>query len=281
MLRQIRKVAVLFFEANLIYFVWNAGISIVKGQFIAYLSTTFTVSNIARFLLLNETHLAYHLWYLGALLYVLLIMVVVGRVERITKRNLRKTLYYITPFLLFGDLILGKYSLLFFHREFSVAFVRNWLFVGIPYFTIGMWLKDNSEKWRSVKKRSVITIMIVALVTSWIERLILITNDLNASRDHYLSTTILAVSVFVFFAEYVGKNDNKIAAIGRNDSTWVYILHVIMITVLGFGFRFAGLSTAFMYLSPIIVFFWTLAMIEFIRFLWNTCFKNQSKRGRL
>ena len=53
------------------------------------------------------------------------------------KLKIEKCLVFAAPFLLMGDLILGKYSVLLLGREFPYILVRNFLFVGIPYFCIG------------------------------------------------------------------------------------------------------------------------------------------------
>ena len=96
------------------------------------------------FIFLNENPFAGHLWYLSAYLYVLLIMKVVD------KYRLWKPLLWLTPFLLLGDLVLGKYSLLLLNREFPFVYVRNFLFVGLPYFMIGVWIKMNIDRLQTV-----------------------------------------------------------------------------------------------------------------------------------
>ena len=60
-------------------------------------------------------------------------------------------MFYAIPILLLTDLILGKYSLLFLDREFPVIYVRNFLFVGLPYFALGACLKKYSDKISKIK----------------------------------------------------------------------------------------------------------------------------------
>ena len=64
------------------------------------------------FIVLNENPFGFHLWYLGAYLYVLLI---VGFVDKYDKWNY---LFMLIPILLAGDLIFGKYSLLLLNKEY-------------------------------------------------------------------------------------------------------------------------------------------------------------------
>ena len=81
-----------------------------------------------------------HLWYLSALVYTLVIVAFVDKISD------RKLLYYLIPLLLLGELAFGKYSMLIFHRTYQLALVRNFLFVGIPYFCIGDWLYVHRDK---------------------------------------------------------------------------------------------------------------------------------------
>lgn len=98
------------------------------------------------FIVLNDNPFGFHLWYLGAYLYVLLMMTVVDRYK------LWSLLYLITPVLLLGDLVLGKYSLLLLNHEFPYVYVRNFLFVGIPYFTIGVYIKQHVASLAKVNR---------------------------------------------------------------------------------------------------------------------------------
>lgn len=91
------------------------------------------------FLLFNQNPFVFHLWYLSAYLYVLLI------VSIFDKYNKWQILFYFIPVLLLGDLILGKYSLVLLNKEFPYVWVRNFLFVGLPYFSLGAWIKKTTR----------------------------------------------------------------------------------------------------------------------------------------
>ena len=69
------------------------------------------------FIVLNENPFGFHLWYLGAYLYVLLI---VGFVDKYDKWNY---LFMLIPILLAGDLIFGKYSLLLLNKEYPYIYM--------------------------------------------------------------------------------------------------------------------------------------------------------------
>ncbi len=296
----------------MLFLIWNIALDILRREnIVAYIRSIFTGKNILEFLVLNESPLAGHLWYLGAILYVLVIVLLVDKLNCrkllyyltpvlliadlvfgkysllifhqefpyilvrnflcvgipyfcignliMDKLNCRKLLYYLTPVLLIADLVFGKYSLLIFHQEFPYILVRNFLCVGIPYFCIGNLIREKrcSEKWN---KKVLQVLIIVFVITSLAERFVLVNAGLNATRDHYISTTFLAICLFV----YTLKSDwhNKgLAVIGRKYSTWLYIIHPIFITVFSIVVGKLGLKLIYRHVAPIVVYCATLVFL--------------------
>lgn len=177
----------------------------------------------------------------------------------VDKLNCRKLLYYLTPVLLIADLAFGKYSLLIFHREFPYILVRNFLCVGIPYFCIGNLIREKrySEKWN---KKVLQGLIIVFAITSFAERFILVSAGLNATRDHYLSTTLLAICLFVYTLKSNWHNKG-LTVIGRKYSTWLYVIHPIFITVFSIVVGKLGLKSVYRCVAPIVVYCATLTFL--------------------
>ena len=71
---QIKKILFLFISANVFYFILNLLLMIFKGSVVQYLNNCFTFKNIFLFVFFNESPFGGHLWYLGAILYVLIIV---------------------------------------------------------------------------------------------------------------------------------------------------------------------------------------------------------------
>ena len=252
--RQIKKILYLVIEANMLFFIWNIALNVLrKENIVAYIRSIYTGKNILEFLALNESLLAGHLWYLGAILYVLVIVLLMDRF------NCKKVLYYLTPVLLIADLVFGKYSLLIFHREFPYILVRNFLCVGIPYFCIGNLIREkrSSEKWNKKVLRALI---VVFAITSLTERFALVNAGLNATRDHYLSTTFLAICLFVYTLKS-NWNNKGLAVIGRKYSTWLYIMHPIFITVFSMIVGKLGIKSIYRCIAPIVVYCATLVFL--------------------
>ena len=252
--QQIKKIFYLVVEANILFFIWNIVLDILRrDSIVTYVRSIFTGKNILKFLALNESPLAGHLWYLGAILYVLIIVFLMD------KFNCRKTLYYLTPVLLIADLVFGKYSLLIFHRQFPYILVRNFLCVGIPYFCIGNIIREKqfAKKWN----KKVLQILIpVFAITSLAERFVLVNAGLNATRDHYISTTFLASCLFVYAFKVIGSN-KYLAVIGRKYSTWIYIIHPIFITAFSIVVGKLGIKSIYRCVAPIVVYCATLVFL--------------------
>lgn len=90
--KQIKKILKLLIEANVIFLIWNILCKVFCGKnIIHYLQSTITLKNIIKFVVFNESPLGVHLWYLGAVFYVLLIVFFFGQIE--TEKN---TIYFST-----------------------------------------------------------------------------------------------------------------------------------------------------------------------------------------
>lgn len=189
--------------------------------------------NIFQFLLFNVTFVSGHLWYLSALLYVLIIS------RFIYCKKAWKLVVLSTPILLLIDLMFGKYSLVIFGREFPYIYLRNFIFVGIPYFTIGTIIRQKESNKKSYHKVWGWNICILIILNIF-ERFTLVSLNLNAERDQYVVTTFLAISLFVFFKRRSNKIsllEGLLAVIGKKYSTWIYILHPIVMTGCSLVFR--------------------------------------------
>lgn len=164
--------------------------------------------------------------------------------------------------LLLGDLIFGKYSIVVWGKEFPYILVRNFLFVGIPYFSIGQLIRNGIIP--KIEKKLLEMLIIIFSLTTLLERFLLVNLGMNAIRDHYISTTFLAIAVFLFFLFYVKQGENVAARLGRQDSTWIYIIHPMVITVLGKSVKGMEIETTYNLVRPIVVFVAAALLVDAI-----------------
>lgn len=265
---QIKKIFRIMLFSNILYFLWDLALAGEKS--VKYLISLLDFRVVLKFVIFNVSPFWGHLWYLNAILYVLLIMYFVKN---------KKAVYIMEcmiPILLMTDLIFGKYSMLVFGREFPYIIVRNFCFVGIPYFLIGKII--NRNKAMIINKKSTIkyvSLFVIGVCVILVERFMLIYNNLDVTRNHYIGTTISAVALFVVFLSYYKKKEslNRIekimCIIGREYSLYVYIIHPIIIRVISALSNRLNVMNAYDYFGAIIVFITSICVAYVVRVLYN------------
>lgn len=259
---QIKKIFRLFLCVNVLYLCWKVLLSIASGKgLLKYFEEILTVDLIIEGLVFNESPFNGHLWYLGALLYSLIIIFMFNRLKAI------KILFFITPFLLMTDLIFGKYSCVLLGVEFPVFYVRNFLFVGIPYIIIGMLIRNLEKKKIYIYKWIPIFGILVFTLTTILEKYMLEINALDTTRDHYISTTLLATSVFIYFSQFYTIRtgiSNILVKIGRDYSLGIYVLHPIIMTLMSKLFKAINLYQMYKYVRPILIYIVTAIITAYL-----------------
>lgn len=255
--KQIKKLFRMFIGANFLFFVWSLFKSCLSDESVLInVGDMISVKSILKFLLFNESPFGAHLWYLGAILYVLLIVFALER------KWDRKKFYPIVPLLLLTDLIFGKYSLLLFGQTIPYVLVRNFLFVGLPYFLIGDMLYRYNVK---INIKTSVLLMFIFACSTLLERFILGAFNLNAERDHYISTTFLAIFTFLFAVQLNSKSNckwyNTLCYIGAKLSSSIYIFHPIFIIVIAkvvnLLSKYVKLNIVYGYIAPFVIFTFT------------------------
>lgn len=253
--RNIKNIFHILAWATLLFLIIKEAITISHGEFFIP-----SLKQWLCFLVFNENPFGMHLWYLGAYLYVLLIMTFVD------KYKLWKPMLIATPFLILGDLLLGKYSLLLLNCEFYFVLVRNFFFVGIPYFMIGTWIKKHRMKLLSVNKCIYLGGVITFSITSIIEKEILLFLDKNPVREHYFSTTFLAIFLFLFVLSFKKVSPTKISRIGATDSLYIYIFHPLFIMTIPYMIKnFLYVQYCYQVTAPFVVLLLTIIFTVFLR----------------
>lgn len=190
--KQIRKIFLLMIISNVTYFILELLIAVTKGhgatlEFIHGLN----FERFINFLLFNDTRICPPLWYLSALLYVLIIIRVVHH------RNIKVEIILVGVMLSVGECF-GEFAMFIFGRSFPEYLSRNFLFIGLPYFLIGCIIRNKEQIIiERVNKVNGIICIIISLLFMTVEKIILNRMLINRSFDHYVSTTFLTLSIFV------------------------------------------------------------------------------------
>ena len=114
------------------------------------------------FILWNFSPLSPHLWYLQALVYVLVIAFIVEHL------GLRKLAYLAIPVLLAGNLIKGNYSLLLLGKDYChVYYARNFLYCGLPFFWLGCLFGERKEALEGCLDKKKMTLLLGGILVFW------------------------------------------------------------------------------------------------------------------
>lgn len=251
--KQVKKIVFITFVATVLYFFISLSVNLYDGASLEqYFIWAFDPARIPNLLFMNEAPWGGHLWYLFALLYVLLIAEIIGRF------GLEKLMFIATPVLLLACTVLGNYSMAFLGRSANLYLTRNFLFTGLPYFYAGHFIAAHKDKWTQKSKLITWGAFAGAAIfafTSCLEFYILESRGLSTIYDHYFSTPFLAVCVFLFFLKLPEFLDIRfLVHIGKEYSLLVYILHLAVVTLLE---RLAGrmlLREYYDWVAPVLVY---------------------------
>lgn len=253
-MKQLMKLVRLFISATVLFLLWSALCCLLKKQpLFPTVSDAFNVNTIVNLLLLNMALFGGHLWYLKAIIYVLLVVFLFEKVAD------RRKLYPLIPILTLGNLILGAYSPLLLGQTIKLLVTRNFFFTGLPAFLMGDLIYRKQFKIKA-------TVALILSVVFWLAT-ILEASLLNAFQVHgkgevYICNALSAFFAFLFATQYHCTRNTPLyqtlCNIGAKFSTTIYILHPIVITTLGTFTVFIGQlfkpAYGLYYIQPFLVF---------------------------
>ena len=228
--RQLKKIGELFITSNLLYAIFTSVVMpIFHDDPAGFWKTCLTGESVFNFLVLNDSPFGYHLWYIGAVLYVLLIFNIL-----ISTNKINHVVAYM-PLLLILAVILGVYSKFFFKNGFPISMSRNFITVGIPSMAIGYMLPTVLNRKHHFNRNAWMLILVFSMAIV-MERFILHRLGILSKGSIFIMTVPLAVSIFLFAAsdEHVHSSSvmKILADVGRCDSANIYIYHMLFIIVL-------------------------------------------------
>lgn len=201
------------------------------------------------FFMFNTLPYGGHLWYIIAYIYILVIMLFVE------KYNLYKPLFIITPILLVGTIAIGTYSEIFLSSTFPVPYSRNFLFTGLPFFSLGMIVKHFKPALST-------PLLITSMIMSYILGLAEVHYLGVFGGDCYLSTIFLSASTFLLFLNIKQPKDTLFSKIGREDGLYIYVLHFI---IANFTNKYSAQVPILLYISTPLVLLLTLLLIDILK----------------
>ena len=261
--RQLARLLAITVEANVLYIPWMLLFAELRGDgAFEHILHLLSLERAFEFLILNESPFGYHLWYLGAVLYVVALFALLAR------RGYDKHLFILAPILFLGNLVLDAYAPFFFERDFSSLLTRNFLFLGIPCFCLGAFFRRHAAFFEQKLKTSHLIAAIclsgvgLILEGAWL-------SSMERAKHHaefYLFALPLAGALFCLAAKNANAGQNTVfQKIGQNLALYIYILHPMVNAILKQMATLTGASAVYHSVAPLIVFAVTAALAAFLK----------------
>nr|WP_319637894.1 acyltransferase family protein [[Clostridium] scindens] len=229
MVRRIKDLSFILFVGCLYYFLFNCIISLLQGtSFGEYIRQYANILVWKQFLVFNDNPFSGHLWYLSAVIYTLIVMLIIEKI------NCNKILMLFMPLLFAMFLFIpSNFCTAILGHQFSRYVVRNFIFIGVPYFILAKQIITKRNKL----KTKVIVYILVMLLLSFLEFLVHYKIYIYRRLDDYYVTTIgLAFFLMIWATNNTWKVQkkcfSKLAIIGKKYSGIIYIIHPSIITAI-------------------------------------------------
>lgn len=195
-----------------------------------------------------------HLWYLSAIIYVLLSVRVMDLIWR------RSVLYLLIPVLLGLNLVGGTYSTVLLGYALPLEYTRNFLFTGLPFFLLGDFLANRKV---SIPNPLLYVGLILFSAGICLENLLLLRSGLLVNSDLFFSTIFLSCSLFLFAAHNTSHFQNRLSVflggLGARYATPIYLYHMLLVRCMGF----LPVPVLSLPISPLLVFLLTAVLAWF------------------
>ena len=219
LIRQTKRIAVFFVLSNVFYLGFlGFYLRATEGSFKG-LKGCFTPKAITNFLLYNFSPFSEHLWYLGSLLYALVIMLILNKLKVL------KFAMFLAPVLVAAYVVLS-------HLGIGQGYqLRNAVLVGLSYTMMGMLIRRFEKKILNFKFLSpVLWILFVICCAGAIFEL---NSYKQGTAVPFVSCEILTYVIVLLCLKYPDFGKGTFAEkLGHESSLPVYIMHIAVLYAL-------------------------------------------------
>ncbi len=233
-LRQAVKMIKYYIFFELLVSVLRYGLDMLKGAETAFMHMPDTGS-ILKLLIFNVPLNNGILWYILAYAYCLFIYSLMSFF-----RNGYKIIAVLSPVLLLGYFVLGRYSVILTGHKLDSYIASNFLFAAIPMFTIGFLLPKVNWRWLTPENNRIL-IAVGILIMSAESLAFYGTKGVN-TRSNNLIFNIIVAFLLVYYVTHIkadDKRENIFAVIGCRYSLYIYVFQGVAarmwITLISFG----------------------------------------------
>lgn len=205
------------------------------------------------FLLFNENPFGYHLWYISACIYGLVILYVLSK--KINIYSLQFTIFTLVVTLVGTTIGLMEHVANDSLWNFRICMVRNFLFTAIPYLVLGGFIrKHNITK---IKQNRIFCLLLGVYLFSIVEYNYIAGIGYKYVCDSFFLTWVLSAIVFLWFSS-LRIGGSVFSKIGKDCSLFIYIFHPIIKMIVTYGSRSIGSNIDKSWLFPIAVMFFSV-----------------------
>ena len=219
LLKQTKRILIFFIASNVLYAALRAiYIRVTEGSFKSF-ANCFTSKALTDFLLYNFSPFSEHLWYLGSLLYALVILLVLNKIKAL------KFAMFLAPFLVAAYVVLS-------HLCIGEGYqLRNAVLVGLGYTMMGMLVRRFEKK--ILDHKATAPILWVLFIACCITAIVELNSYEKGTAVPFVSCEILTCLIVLLCLKYPDLGKNTFAEwLGRECSLTIYILHIAVMYLL-------------------------------------------------
>lgn len=201
----------------------------VRG-IIAYFIRYTRLETLFRLFFLNVSLSSGHLWYLFAILYVYILFYFVRKF-----RVGDKAVFIASFSLLAAHLLLGE-GLAIAGITLKNIYVRNFLLMGAPCFGLGLFVKKYEDRFRTIPNYLIAIAVIIGIAESIFSRFSF------ARQEMYIGSVCILFALVCIFIKYSDAKTPPFIMALEGCSTYIYIFHIIIATVMADLYGWFGLD---------------------------------------
>ena len=236
--KQIKKIAILAVLSNVLFLIFDILLQFFfSNNSVFDIKQYFTSEKWFDFAVYNQSPFADHLWYLGSLLYALIIIWVLCKFKLVNYIMFLAPLLllcYILPLRAGGNMIVW----------------RNCIMVSVPYFLFGCIIRRYQKFLTRLNRWILPSIITVLIITNYIEFTIY-----NSVAPPFISAELLVIALVLFMLKHpsIGKN-TILEKIGREYSLFIYIFHMSIVILMFRWYETGSMPDFLLYCAPVVVF---------------------------
>lgn len=256
---KIKNGFLLFITASVIHHLYYIICTLIADGLptvVQFYKDLFTIKKSLNFIVWGETLPYSHLWFLIALVYVYIILYL------LVKFHVKEQFYYTLAVLCLAvHLLFGEFLPLF-NISVPTLHLRNFLFMGYPFFALGMYL--NKKKQEATAPSTFVYVLLLFAGAA----LSLLSRKIGQPAETYLGSVCMSIACFAIALKhptpkFLAKFDGM-----SNLYKYIYLLHVLVgdcIIRLAVYTNMNIASRTFGYLYPILVCFATTLLALFLQ----------------